>query len=592
MRIVCETVGGTLAFAQPLRVLRADQREDVAATLREADDARARGAYVAGFVSYEAGAALVPRQKRPARDVVPLVELGVYAAPSSHGASDASVKSKSFRIGPLAPLVTRSQYEAKIADVLGRIRDGEVYQVNLAVPFSFAFAGDARALYEELTRDATFPYCAFVESERYAIVSCSPELFVRFARDRVRAVATIETKPMKGTASLSDPGALANAKNRAEHVMIVDLLRNDLHRLSDDVTVERLFEVERYPTYATTTSTIVARRPRAFTLAETFDAMFPCGSITGAPKVTAMQTIAALETPRGAFCGSIGYVAPDGSGTWNVAIRTATIDAVARRGTVHVGGGIVADSNARDEWAEILVKRRFIDRVTPTFALLETMRREPDGAYVRLDGHLARLARSADALHFSFDESRIRTHLGRVGARTRSVLVRLEVDVDGRPTTTVRDFEDERDVRLMWSSAIVDRREPLQRFKTTWRPQYDIASEEATARGVFDAVLCNRNGAVIDGARVTLFVECADGTLVTPRASDGALPGILRAELLAAGRVREARVTRADVEGARAIFVGNSARGLVSAAFSSPDRYAAAIGSGNTGSRKNGMAIG
>jgi para-aminobenzoate synthetase/4-amino-4-deoxychorismate lyase len=585
MRVVCGDGRDAFVFDEPERVFRAKRIEDVAPVLALADRALADGFYVAGYVTYEAGAALVPRQAKLGVGPLPLAVFAAYRTRKPYG--PAAAPCGEFAIGPLVPERSRAAYEAAIAEILRRLHAGDVYQVNLAVPFTFAFEGDPFALFERLDRERVFPYAAYVADGSHALVSCSPELFVRFDG------ATIVTKPMKGTASNDRLPALRDAKNRAEHVMIVDLLRNDLHRLSDDVRVERLCEAERYPTYATMTSTIAAQRPTRFTLAETFGAMFPCGSITGAPKVTAMQAIAELEGPRDAFCGSIGYAAPDGTGTWNVAIRTATIDRAARRGVVRIGGGIVADSNARDEWAEILVKRRFIDRAAPTFALIETMRRDPDGRYRRLDAHLARLAHAADALHFDFDESHVRAHLMALARPNRPVLVRLELAACGTAVTSMRDLSQERDVALLWSSERVDEREPLQRYKTTWRPRYAAAAAEAAKDGFFDALLCNRSGAVADTTRCNVFVEHDGSALLTPRIADGALAGILRAELIASGRVCEARLTRADVENARAIFVGNSARGLLRATLShARPGYAAIVGSKKTGSRKNGTAIG
>jgi para-aminobenzoate synthetase/4-amino-4-deoxychorismate lyase len=572
MRVVCGDGRDAYVFEEPERVFRAEALDDVAPVLARADEARAAGFFVAGYVTYEAGAALVPRQANVPAGPLPFAVLAAYRTRRPYVGAPHTPRGD-FAIGPLVPERSRAAYEAAVAEILRRLHAGDVYQVNLAMPFTFAFDGDPLALFDELNRARAFPCAAYVADGAHAIVSCSPELFVRFDGTR------IATKPMKGTASDDRLASLRSEKNRAEHVMIVDLLRNDLHRLSDDVRVERLCETERYPTYATMTSTLAAQRTTRFTLAETFGAMFPCGSVTGAPKVTAMQAIAEREGPRGMFCGSIGYCAPDGSGTWNVAIRTATIDRTARRGVVHVGGGIVADSNARDEWAEILVKRRFIERVTPTFALIETMRRDPDGSYARLDAHLARLARAADALHFTFDEAHVRAHLDAIARTPQSVLVRLELDRAGTPTTSVRTIEHHASVTLTWSSAVIDENEPLQRYKTTWRPQYRIAEREAAERGAFDALLCNRAGFVADGARTNVFIaRIGEAALLTPPVSDGALPGILRAAYLADGRAREERLTRDDVERAPAIFVGNSARGLMPATLlHARDGSAAAI---------------
>ena len=551
MLVVCANDGEAFAFDDPLEVLRAETIGDVAGALAAADRAVQNGAYVAGFITYESGSAFVPRQAEPSVGALPFVLIGVYRSPCP--APQAS--GEPISVGPLSPAISRLQYEARVENVLERIRNGDVYQVNLATAFAFAFRGEPYAFYDALCGDGAFPYAAYVETPERAIVSCSPELFVRFEDGAVR------TKPMKGTSAPDDTGALANAKNRAEHVMIVDLLRNDMNRLGARVTVERLAEIERYPTFATMTSTIAARRSSPFTLEDTFGAMFPCGSITGAPKVTAMNAIAQLESARGIFCGSIGFRGPGGRGTWNVAIRTATIDRASGRGTLHVGGGIVADSKPRDEWAEILIKRRFLDRLAPTYALLETMRRDDDGGYHELDEHLARLRTSADELHFDFDETSILRALAAV--IPGDLLVRVELARDGTFDITHRDFYDETEAVAVWASQIVDPSEPLQRHKTTWRPHYDAASRAARACNAFDAVLRTREGYLADGARTNVFVDLdGDGVLATPPSTDGALPGILRGRLIAQGRAIERRLTEFDVTHAASVYLGNSARGL------------------------------
>ena len=557
LRIVCTSGPATLAFDNPETVFVATRTQDVAATFAAADRAVASGTYVAGFATYEAGVAFVPRQQPIAKSEVPFVALGVYRAPRSIVLS--KPEAGAFALGPLVPERSRTDYDAAVSGILDRIRSGDVYQVNLAAPFTFAFEGDPYALFSELAYARSFPYSAYADYGRFAIVSCSPELFVRFEDER------LVSKPMKGTATADDPRALASAKNRAEHVMIVDLLRNDMHRLAKDVVVERLAEVERYPSFSTMTSTLEARRERPFELGETFAAMFPCGSITGAPKVTAMCAIAELEPPRGAFCGSIGYRAPDGTGTWNVAIRTATIDRTRARGTVHVGGGIVADSAAREEWAEILIKRRFLDRIAPSFCLIETLLRERDGRYRNLGEHLARMAASADALHFAFDEARVRALLAddRIAGAGGELIVRVALDREGDVRWSTRAPGTELDGLVVLSTQTLDPSDPLQRHKTDWRPHYDAAFAEARARGAFDALLRTREGYIADGSRTNVFAGRADGApLRTPPLTDGALPGVLRAQLIATGKALEGRLTAADLADARELYLGSSVRGL------------------------------
>jgi para-aminobenzoate synthetase/4-amino-4-deoxychorismate lyase len=553
MRTICSGSAGTLAFENPLEVVSADNAAGVLASFERIEAALDDGKYVAGFLSYELGAVLVPKQRTLVAAPLPLLSIGVYEAPATPDEARGD-----FSVGPLAPGVSTTGYRAAIATILAAIREGEVYQVNYAVPFHFGFRGDPYGFYGRLTQDRAFPHAAYVETDEFALVSCSPELFLSFEGARIVA------KPMKGTARHTEPAALGDEKNRAEHVMIVDLLRNDLHRLSDRVEVERLFEVERYPAFVTMTSTIAAELEQARSFGEILNATFPSGSVTGAPKAAAMQWIARVERePRGIFCGSIGYLGPSRTGSWNVAIRTAAIDKRTGRGVLNVGGGIVADSDADAEWREIETKRRFFDAVTPRYALIETLALA-DGLYRRLAGHLARLERSADALHFAYDADRVLAAL-ELERPHHNGLVRLALEPDGTVKTGRRALRSSLEpVALCWASEILDSSEPLLRHKTSWRPLHDAALANAQRNGCFDALLCNERGDIADGSRSTLFVR--DGTtLLTPPLSAGALPGVLRASLLATGDAREARITPNDVARATEIFVGNSARGMLRA---------------------------
>jgi anthranilate/para-aminobenzoate synthase component I len=346
MRVVARVDGELRSFDEPERLIIARNDAEIDDAFRTIETALAGGRYVAGYATYELGAHFVPRQAAPESAELPLLACGVYGAPR-----DVTPSGAGYSLGPLEPAVSRGRYERDVTAILAAIGDGEVYQVNYAVPFTFALEGDPYALFSDLLGQGSSPYAAFVDTPAHAIVSASPELFMQLEAGR------IVTKPMKGTAKASATAELANAKNRAEHVMIVDLLRNDVHRLSADVAVERLCEVEHYPHFSTMTSTIAGTIEPAVTLRDIFAAMYPCGSVTGAPKVAAMQYIARAERrARGIFCGTIGYIGPDRSGCWNVAIRTATIDRRTGRGRLDVGGGIVADSTVSGEWDEIVTK--------------------------------------------------------------------------------------------------------------------------------------------------------------------------------------------------------------------------------------------
>ncbi|HZZ01153.1 MAG TPA: chorismate-binding protein [Candidatus Baltobacteraceae bacterium] len=529
----------TLAFADPFEVVRADSAAGLDAALDRCQAALDAGAWIAGFIAYSGEAAL-----------------GVFGAPKTSDLPDPA----GVTHAPLLATAERDAYDAAIAHLQRAIYEGYVYQVNYTLPFDLAYQGDPLDFYAYYARRSGAGYQAYVRDGNRAIASWSPELFLEFDGRRLR------TKPMKGTAALDRIDELGTPKNRAEHVMIVDLLRNDLHRICDDVTVERFLEIERYPTYATMTSTI-AGTPRAGTsLARIFAAVFPCGSITGAPKRAAMRFIAETEVaPRGAYCGTIGYLSPECKGWWNVAIRTAQLDASTGFGRYDTGGGIVADSQASAEWAEILLKSRFLRPAAP-FAVLETFASDADDATLAL--HLTRLSRSAHAFGIPYRQASVASAVlsqrsESKGQGDRVVRIRLQLDGTVEVRTEAANTPPE-PLRVCFSGARVRSDDPFLRHKTSWRPAHDEAFVEARERDCFDAMLINERGEVTEGARTNLFVE-RDGALWTPSASSGVLPGVLRAHLLRDGRAREAELTVPDVRAAQTVYVGNSARGLLRA---------------------------
>jgi para-aminobenzoate synthetase/4-amino-4-deoxychorismate lyase len=347
VRVVAQLGGRLRSFDAPERLIVARNGDEVERAFDQVEAALDAGAHVAGYATYELGAHFVPKQVQPAAGTLPLLAFGVYGEP----AEATLVCSAGYSLGSLEPVVDARRYAEDVNSILSAIRDGDVYQVNYSAPFAFALEGEPFALFAGLLAHENYPYAAFVDTPAHAIVSASPELFLALDAGRLTA------KPMKGTAKFEYARDLENPKNRAEHVMIVDLLRNDVHRIAADVTVERLCEIERYRDFATMTSTIVGTIGSTLTLREIFAAMFPCGSVTGAPKVAAMQCIARTERrERGIFCGAIGAIGPDRNACWNVAIRTATIDKATGRGHLDIGGGVVADSTVAGEWEEIMTK--------------------------------------------------------------------------------------------------------------------------------------------------------------------------------------------------------------------------------------------
>ncbi|MDB6180010.1 aminodeoxychorismate synthase component I [Paracoccus fistulariae] len=357
--------GGTL-FRQPRDLIRADSIAEVSAALARVEDARASGLWVAGYLSYELGYALIPRLHHlmPEGRAAPLILMGVFDGPEA----PPDLPRSPVRIGPAEPLWSRADYDAAIAAVRRYIEAGDCYQINLTFPMRARVSGDPLAIYAELARRQPVGEGAFVDLDGAPILSRSPELF--FAVDADRQIAT---RPMKGTMprgatpeqDLQMAEALAaSEKNRAENLMIVDLLRNDLSRvcLPGSVRVPQLFQIEPYATVFQMTSTVTGQLHQDAGLAQILTALFPCGSITGAPKIRAMEIIAELEQrPRDIYCGAIGWLDPAGPMRFNVAIRSPVLEA---SGQLHlqVGGGIVHDSEAGSEWEEALCKSAFLGR--------------------------------------------------------------------------------------------------------------------------------------------------------------------------------------------------------------------------------------
>ncbi|HET9004491.1 MAG TPA: bifunctional anthranilate synthase component I family protein/class IV aminotransferase, partial [Gemmatimonadaceae bacterium] len=439
---------------------------------------------------------------------------------------------------------------------------------------------DPLALYQRMRDAQPSGYCAYLDLGRHCILSASPELFFHRSGDR------ITTRPMKGTAGRGrwleedDAAALALAsseKERAENVMIVDLLRNDIGRIArpGSVRVSSLFAVERHPTVLQMTSTIEAELAPRTTLRDIIAALFPCGSITGAPKVAAMQKIAALErSPRGVYCGAIGHISPDGDAIFNVAIRTAWVDRDTSTIEYGVGGGITWDSAASAEYDEIRAKSAIVTSATPSFELLETMRLTRDG-YVRRERHLARLADSARYFGIPVDMHAVERALD-VHARATSDFprrVRLLVARDGTPRVEDRplggDATSATPQTMALATSPVSSADPFLFHKTTHRAVYD--KHRAEHPDVFDVLLWNEKGELTEFTIGNVVVRL-DGVDWTPPRECGLLAGTYRAELLERGEIRERRLRVEDLRRAEAVWLVNSLRERVPMALHPPAR--------------------
>ncbi len=547
-------------YADPVEIVTTRRPEELAIALQALRTATRGGLHAAGYIAYEAGAALEPRLNS-GTSVMPLLWFGLFRSYREIAAGDVAALlpgSEAGWLGAPVPETSRDTYESQLAEVKALIEAGDIYQANLTFRATVPTAGHPLALYAGLRARAASPYGAVVATGKQWLLSLSPELFFALHDGKVT------TRPMKGTAAPdADPKLLTDdPKQRAENLMIVDLLRNDLSRVAatGSVAVPELFCVERYPTVQQMTSTVTAQLADGRDAVDVIEALFPCGSITGAPKIRAMEAIAAIEgVARGVYTGAVGRLDPEGDAAFNVAIRTLELDADRDGARLGLGSGIVADSVAASEWNECLAKGAFVSSAR-RFDLIETMRFDPEYGLIRLDAHLARLKASASQFGFAFDRHAVRNDLQaatfrlRAAARVRLLLGRaghVAVEVRSLPPVPTHPVE-VRVVRLP-----VDATDFRLRHKTTDRAFYD------SARGKnFEVLFLTADGDLTEGSFTNVFVE-RDGILLTPPLDAGLLGGVLRNELIAEGRAREVPLRVEDLK--HGFFLGNSLRGLLPA---------------------------
>ena len=572
-------------YRDPLAIVAADRPDEVAPALAALDDARARGLHAAGFLAYELGylfeptlAPLLPEGRR-----LPLLWFGLFGPPEilpGRTLDEALARRPApSLLRDITPAHDEPTHVAKVDEILRRLEAGDCWQINLTFPIEFRWSGDPLALWAALRTAQPVAHGGLVALDAAhggaVLASVSPELFLETAGRHVA------TRPMKGTTArgrdAADDAARAAAlaadpKQRAENLMIVDLMRNDLGRIAEigSVAVPDLFRVETYPTLHTMTSTVTATLRDGVSTADLLAATFPCGSITGAPKHETMQIIRRLENaPRDVYTGSIGAIAPSGDLRFSVAIRTATLQADGT-GCWGTGGGIVADSIGAAEYAEALLKARVLTDLAADWGLIETLRWSRGQGFVRWPLHRARLAASAAELGFALDLSRLEIDLAALVAGLGDDAprrIRIELSRDGRTTLAAPLLapDPDRPLRLGLAADPVDAGDPFLRHKTTRRARWDAASAEAARLGLDDLVFVDRDGYLTETTRANLFVE-RDGHLLTPAARHGLLPGVLRRELLESGRAVEADLRPADLAGAP-LWLGNSLRGLKPATF-------------------------
>jgi len=584
-----------LLYERPSAIFAAYQARDVERVLKDAQAAQeVSGGQLAGYIAYEAGLSLEPKLAALADARTgaagPLVWLGLFDGEPQRIAADqvrgwladravASPEQSRPRIGPLEPQLSPGGYDTAFAALREAIHAGDIYQANLTYPLAGSYRGDPVALYAQLRSSAQAGYGGIVFDGSHWLLSLSPELFVS-AQDGAAKV-----KPMKGTRPRADDAdadaALAkelrgSVKDRAENLMIVDLMRNDLSRVAvpGSVQVDAPFAVESYPTVHQMVSTVRAQLAPGNGAMDLVRALFPCGSITGAPKIRAMELINEVERDaRGAYCGAIGRIGADGSAAFNVAIRTIRLTPIENgqgSAVLAVGSAIVADSDPMEERRECEVKAGFARASTPanlapSCDLIETMAFDPENGIALLELHLERMKRSAAALGHEFDRHAARNQIhalcfeleapSKVRLLTaRSAATALETSPLPTP------FEGP--VNAVALPHPLDPSDWRLAHKTSDRGFYENAVTAARTMDASEAILVRADGLVTEGAWTNIFVERGD-ELLTPPATLGLLPGVLRAYLIEKGRARESELTLDDLTDG--FLLGNAVRGLFAA---------------------------
>ena len=569
----CTRVGDAKLFANPLKILTCDRAENVADVLAQIDQALADGHHVAGYLAYELGYVLEAKLTPllPQAFDGHLIWMGVFDAPEivASDTFDAWAQ-EPHSVGPMLSALTRDAYINQVEKIRDHIRAGDVYQINHTFKQRFDFSGSPLSLYAHLRQKQRAQYGALIATGESHILSLSPELFVETHGSKVR------TRPMKGTAARAANPADDDArkhwlchdeKSKAENLMIVDLLRNDLSRIAlvGSVNVTDLFSIETYPTLHQMTSGIEAKMRPGTRFSDVIDALFPCGSVTGAPKVKAMEIIRSMEAePRGVYTGAVGYAGPEDM-RFNVAIRTLSLTASA--GEMGIGSGIVYDSDPAQEWQECHLKAQFLTAPHEPFDLLETLLWEPGGGFALLDRHMARLASSAAYFGYPLDDAAVRDALQAAtppGGKS-ALKVRLLVEVGGVCTVETAPLAAIQTMSFSVSDRRIDSTNAFVYHKTTNRAFYDDErARQQALTGCDEVLFLNDVGEFTEGSTTNLFIE-RDGQLLTPPISCGLLAGTLRQDLIDSARAVEAVLRPEDLTKADKIFLGNSVRGLICA---------------------------
>lgn len=564
--LLFEFNGQSLLFTKPIRIHQTDQLDEVLQVMNRVQKELDQGYYAAGFVSYEAAPAFDSSFKVKEGGNVPLIWFGIFETPVN--GEGLTYDTARYETTNWQSDTSAAEYEQGFQKIKQKIESGDTYQVNYTMKLHSSFSGDSFAYYQDLAKAQNSAYSAYLDIGDITILSASPELFFNWKNDM------ITTRPMKGTVKRGyskeqderqKEWLRLSEKNIAENLMIVDLLRNDLGIIAENgsVHVDELLTIEQYPTVWQMTSTIRAKTNPSVTFIDLFKALFPCGSITGAPKISTMDIIAAIEqSPRGIYCGAIGYLTPNREAVFNVPIRTVVLNTEADELEYGAGGGITWDSEIKEEYKEAYLKASLLSTITPDFQLLETIKLE-NGQYYLLQHHLKRLMKTADYFGIKIQLIDIRNELNLFAQQCRTGLkkVRLLINKAGIVSIECTDLEQLSGVKkVILADTPTNKDNPFLYHKTTNRQIYQAF--QASFPDYFDVLLYNEKKELTEFTNGNLVLEI-NNEFVTPPVHNGLLPGTFREELLMTKQIVEKTVTLDDLQRASNIWFINSVRGWV-----------------------------
>lgn len=552
-----------LYFANPKKVITAHSIEDVLPQFQKVQEAIEQGNYAAGYVSYEAAPAFEQSFKVKDGAKMPLLWFGIFDKPEEEIPEKMT---GAFNLAEWQSETDSNAYRSGFQRIKSEIKKGNTYQVNYTMRLQSQFEGDDFAFFERLKRAQRSNYSAYLNVGSHRILSASPELFFRWEDGQ------LITRPMKGTVKrgtslkgdqLNAEWLAASEKNQAENYMIVDLLRNDLGMIAKPGSVEvpQLKAIEKYPTVWQMTSTITADTNPGTTIIDIFKALFPCGSITGAPKIKTMEIIADIEnSPREVYCGAIGFITPESEAVFNVPIRTVVIDKETGKAEYGVGGGITWDSELSEEYDEAFLKAKLLTVERPAYKLLESIKLS-DGEYYLLNDHIDRMKQSAEYFDYRFSELYLRDRLQKYAEINHGTLEKVrvllhengEIEVLGQ---AIKPLDPE--FKAILAEAPISRANPFLFHKTTNRDVYE--GFQMNNPDFQDVLLWNEEGFITEFTNGNVVVKI-NGDLYTPPVESGLLAGTFRQELIRKKEIKVKSISKADLNNAEEIWFINSVRG-------------------------------